>query len=537
MNTNSRYDVIIIGTGAGGGTLAHRLAHTGKKILLIERGGFLPREKENWSSDAVVLQSKYKAREAWYDKNGEEFHPGINYYVGGQTKFYGAALFRFREEDFRAIQHRDGVSPAWPLSYDDFEPYYDQAERLYHVHGERGADPTEPRTTNPFPYPALRHERRVQEVFDSLSSHGYHPFPVPLGLKLDESRPDSSLCIRCNTCDGFACLLQAKADAETIALRPALSHSNVDLLTHAKAIRLETDPTGGSVRRLIVEHEGREIALSADLFVVSCGAVNSAALLLRSVSDRHPQGLGNRSGQVGRHYMCHNNSAVLAVFPGRENHTVFQKTLAINDFYHAGRGEEYPLGHIQLMGKWDATTLRVGAPWFAPTIGLDFIARHSLDFFLTTEDLPDPNNRVMVGPKGEIHLHYTENNLESHKRLTQRFREMIATIGGEHHLLPSSLYLGKKLPIGGVAHQCGTLRFGEDPDQSVLDIHCKVHDVENLYVVDASFFPSSTAVNPALTIMANALRVGDHLCQRMGCEAAMLDDVSSGVTPTLSIVS
>jgi choline dehydrogenase-like flavoprotein len=516
-----RSDVIIIGSGAGGGTLAHHLAGTGKKILLLERGDYLRREPENWSAKAVFGQARYKAAEPWFDKNGKEFHPGIHYYVGGNTKFYGAALLRFREKDFGEIRHHGGISPAWPIAYRDLAPYYSRAEELYSVHGLRGSDPTEPPADGPYPYPAISHEPRIQELFEDLMRIGHRPFPLPLGLRVDEANPQRSACIKCQTCDGFPCLLDAKADAQTSCVDPALRHSNVRLLTGAKVERLETSATGREVTRVVVTREGRSEAYGADLVIVACGAINSAALLLRSANDRYPKGLANGSGVVGRHYMCHNNSAMLAVSI-RPNPTKFQKTLALNDFYFGSDDWEYPLGHIQMLGKSDADMLKADAPPTTPLAVLEQMARHSIDFWLTSEDLPDPNNRVEVRPDGSIGLHYTDNNVEGHKRLLAKLKGMLTEIGCENKLLPCNVYLGKKIPIGGTAHQCGTVRFGADPAASALDIHCKAHELDNLYVVDSSIFPSSTAVNPALTIIANALRVGDHLKERLGVSSSKL---------------
>lgn len=512
--SEQHYDVIIIGTGAGGGTLAHRLAPSGKRILLLERGGFLPREKDNWDTRQVFVESKYKAHETWLDKDGKPFHPGIHYCVGGNTKVYGAALFRLRKEDFGELRHHDGVSPAWPITYEDLAPYYTQAEAMYYVHGERGVDPTEPEA-EPFPYPPVSHEPRIQELYDDLRGMGLHPFPLPLGLRLDESDPVHSHCIRCNTCDGFPCLVDAKADAQVVAVQPALEHANVMLRTDAYVERLETSPTGREVSGVVVRHSGGTESLTGDIVVVACGAINSAALLLRSANDRHPNGLANGSDAVGRHYMCHNNSALLAL-SRRPNPTTFQKTLGLNDYYFRADDWEHPLGHIQMLGKSDGEMFRDDAPALVPGMALDYLAQHALDFWLTTEDLPDPDNRVLLNPDGQISLHYSENNVEAHGRLTDKLKSMLNAIGCENRLIPSALYLGKKIPIAGTAHQCGTVRFGTDPATSVLDVNCKAHDMDNLYVVDGSFFPSSSAVNPALTIMANALRVGDHLLQRLG---------------------
>ena len=514
MAHNHHFDIIIIGTGAGGGTLAYHLAPSGKRILLLERGDYLPREKNNWDSRAVFIDNKYKAKCEWEDKDGKTFHPGIHYYVGGNTKVYGAALLRFREKDFGEVRHHGGVSPAWPISYADLEPYYTKAEHLYQVHGEHGVDPTEPPASAPYRYPPVSHEPRIQELRDDFKRMGHKPFFLPLGIRLNENHPETSACIKCSTCDGYPCLVNAKSDAHITCVEPALQHSNVTLLTHAYVSRLETGPSGREVTKVHVERNGTPETYSANIVVVSCGAINSAALLLRSAHEKHPKGLANSSDVVGRHYMCHNNSALLALSK-RQNLTSFQKTLAVNDFYFRSVDWDYPMGHLQMLGKSDLEQLRSGAPSFAPGMALDAMAKHSIDFWLTSEDLPDSNNRVLLNKNGEISLHYTENNLEGHKRLTAKLKDMLNHLGCEQHLVPQNIYLGKKIPIAGTAHQCGTVRFGQDSNTSALDVNCKAHDLDNLYVVDASFFVSSTAVNPSLTIMANAMRVGDHLLERL----------------------
>ena len=308
MSANNHYDVIIIGTGAGGGTLAATLAPTGKRILLLERGGYVPREKENWSTRAVNLDGKYQTKEVWRDRDGKELHPHTNYNVGGNTKFYGAALFRLRDEDFGEIRHHGGLSPAWPISYDELEPYYTKAEQMYHVHGERGEDPTEPAASAPYPHPAVSHEPRMQQLSEDFARLGLKPFHTPLGVMLDETKPRSSKCIRCATCDGHPCLVYAKADAQVLGVDPALEFPNVELLTNTKVERLETSPSGREVSKVIVRRNGTGDEFTSDIVVASCGAINSAALLLRSANDRHPRGLANGSDTVGRHYMGHVNS-------------------------------------------------------------------------------------------------------------------------------------------------------------------------------------------------------------------------------------
>jgi choline dehydrogenase-like flavoprotein len=510
----NHYDVIIIGTGAGGGTLAYKLAPTGKRILLIERGDYVRREKENWSTKDVVALGRYNTREEWRDNKGKPLHPHTNYYVGGNTKFYGSALFRLRERDFGELRHHGGVSPAWPVRYSDMEPYYTEAERIYHVHGERGGDPTEPWASTPYPHPAVSHEPRIQQLHEDLERLGHHPFHVPLGIMLDESDPHKSKCIRCNTCDGFPCLLHAKSDAHVCCVDPALEHPNVSIMTNTLVTKLVTSDSGREVRAVHVLRDGEPMMLSADVVVASCGAINSAALLLRSANNRHPRGLANSSDMVGRHYMGHNNSILFAI-SRHVNDTVFQKTLALNDFYFCGQDFPYPMGHISFVGKFDAHMLSAGAPKLTPELTLDVMARHSLDFWMTSEDLPDPDNRVQIDRDGKIMLSYTPNNLEGHNRLVAKLKELIRHSGCEEHIIPLNAFVGDRMPLAAVAHQNGTLRFGQDPKSSVLDVNCRTHDIDNLYVVDGSFFPSSAAVNPALTIMANALRVGDHLTERL----------------------
>jgi choline dehydrogenase-like flavoprotein len=516
---STHYDFIVIGSGAGGGTLTYKLAASGKRILLIERGPYVPREKENWSTRAVNVEGRYNTKEEWLTRDGTALHPHTNYYVGGNTKFYGAALFRLRKEDFGELRHHGGVSPAWPISYDDLEPYYSAAEKLYHVHGAEGEDPTEPWRSEPFPHPAIGHEPRIQKLHDDLARLGHRPFHTPLGVKLNERDRRRSACIRCSTCDGHPCLINAKADAQTCAVDPALERPNVTLMAETYVSRLETDATGRRVTKVHTESRGVKETFSADIVVVSAGAINSAALLLRSASDRHPRGLANGSDVVGRHYMGHINSVLLAL--SREpNPTIFQKTLSLNDFYFASDDWDYPMGHISFVGKTDGITLSAGAPPLVPGMTLDLMAKHSLDFWLTSEDLPDAENRVTVNRDGRIVLAYRPNNEEGHRRLTAKLKSLLKEIDCTH-VVPRQLFVGQRIPLAGVAHQNGTIRFGSDPQSSALDANCRAHEVDNLYVVDGSFFPSSGAVNPALTIMANALRVGDHLLDRVGAKSAI----------------
>ena len=332
------YDLIIVGTGAGGGTLAYALRYSGLRILLIERGDYLPQEPENWNPRAVFDQKRYKPHETWYGADGKPFQPGVHYFVGGNTKVYGAALPRLRKEDFGAVAHEGGISPAWPISYAELEPYYRRAEEIYQVHGQPGEDPTEPPRSAPYPFPAMPHEPAIEELTGRLRANGLHPFHLPMGVDLR----DGGRCIRCKTCDGFPCQVLAKSDADVSCVRPTLASPNITLWVRTKALRVLTDPTGKQVTGIEVEKDGQKLTVQAARYVVACGAVNSTLLFLRSANSAHPNGLANKTGLVGRNYMVHNNTALMAIDPWHKNPTVFQKTVAVNDFYFKGPDFSYP---------------------------------------------------------------------------------------------------------------------------------------------------------------------------------------------------
>ncbi len=563
------YDVIVIGTGAGGGTLALHLAQAGKKILILERGPFMPQEKLNWDTQAVFLDNRYHTKEVWQDKEGKDLHPQQAYFVGGQTKVYGAAMFRMRAEDFGVIQHQGGISPAWPISYADMEPYYTQAEELFHVHGDLGTapsvpggfgssfDPTEPFHSKKYPYPALPNEPRMQTIEEDVRKLGVNTFPMPLGLKRDDTDPIASKCIRCDTCDGYPCLVHAKSDADINCIRLIMHLPNVTLMTNSLVTRLITNSEGTAVTAVEVIHSGdgksapaaspNAATYTAGLFALCAGAVNSSVVLLVSANDRHPTGLANRSDQVGRNFMYHQADALLALTNER-NEDSYTKTWGTNDFYLKDPDPTYPfpLGQVQPIGSFHYEMMKSDAPFFTPGFVLESLKHYAMPWWLTTEDLPDPENRVTIHnatplsiqsfqpgvagahPSGDtghtnecepvtdaapkrIQLSYTPNNVESFERLKDRWVGVLKKAGHATTAVPLHVYFKKRIPIEGVGHQNGTCRMGTDPTTSVLDVHCKAHDLDNLYVVDASFFVSASAVNPSLTIIANAIRIADHL--------------------------
>ena len=496
---DQRWDVIIVGSGAGGGTLARALAPTGASILILERGDFVPREAENWDPEAVWKRLRYRTTERWLDDAGREFRPYTHYCVGGNTKFWGSVLYRLRREDFEATEHADGVSPAWPIDYDTLEPYYERAERLYQVHGESGADPTEP-PRGPFPHPPVPHSEQIAALVERLRAQGLHPSPLPLGL-LNPGQPGG--CVLCDTCNSFPCREHAKSEAETCCVGPVLERDNVTLWTGAHVRRLLTDAAGERIDAVEVERRGELTRVRAPLVAVACGAVNSAALLLRSATDRRPAGLANSSGLLGARYMAHLATMLQGFHPFRKNRTVFQKTVAINDFYLRGPDTPYPLGQLQSQGRTHGVMAQSVEPR-VPLWAYDAWVARGVDWLAMTEDLPRIENRVTLAADGRIQLRYRPNNVTAHKRLVREMKRIFRRLG-------FWVVVSHSHEARNTTHQCGTACFGSDPRTSVLDPYCRTHDIENLFVVDASFFPSSAAVNPGLTIAAQALRVADHI--------------------------
>jgi choline dehydrogenase-like flavoprotein len=477
----------------GGGTAAWALAQRGIDVLVVERGEAIPKEAANLSPREVFINRRYKPAETWRDGSGRSFRPGVHYVVGGNTKVYGASLPRFRESDFGRVEHHEGISPAWPFSYADLEPYYGQAERLYNVHGATGSDPSEPWRSEPYPFEAVPHEPYVAALADRLRSAGVSPSPTSMGIDL---RPEGA-CIRCSTCDGFPCAFDAKGDSDTCALRPAIATGNVRLLTGTRVTRICTDSSPRVVSHLEAEGPDGPVRIVGDRYVIAAGAANSAALLLASANADHPTGLANSSDQVGRNFMMHNNAHIACMDLDRINEVVFQKTLQVNDWYHDG-GDGRPLGTLQMLGKVQGIMMKSWATR-VPLVALDVFAARSVEWLVMTEDLPSPDNRVTLDGDGTIRVTRTAVGTSTHRTLLRRAKQLMRKAGYD--------IIGvQPFDISMNSHMCGTLVAGNDPGRSVLDPWCRTHDVENLWVLDSGFFPSSAAMNPALTIAAQALR-------------------------------
>jgi len=489
-------DVAVIGSGMGGAMVARALAERGREVFIFERGRRLPREASNWDVAQVFQSNRYKNAENWFDSRGRQFKPGVHYYVGGNTKVYGASLPRFREADFKLYFTSDGASPEWPFSYSDLEPYYLQAEQALEVHGTPASDPTEPWRSGPYLYPAIKHEPVIQELSNSFRKQNLNPYVMPMGVDVREG----GRCILCKTCDGFPCKLGAKKDAETNGVDVAIQHG-ARLFEEARIEKMEHDEDGKRVVAAVGVIGNRPIRIEAKKFVLSAGAANSAAILLRSTSEKFPNGLANSSGLVGKNWMVHNATFVIAMNPFKKNTTSFQKTLGINDWYLNEKPKKR-LGNVQMLGKIQGEMIRGIYP-IIPRWLSKFITDHSVDLYLESEDVPSLENRVALDSAGNICIYWKPTNIAAHKALIRKTRIALWRAG-------YPFVFSKTMGIETNSHMCGTIVAGTNAHSSVLDQYCKAHDLENLYVVDASFFPSSAAMNPALTIAAQAFRVVDR---------------------------
>jgi choline dehydrogenase-like flavoprotein len=486
-------DILIVGSGMGGATCAAGLAPSGARVLILERGARLRDSAEARDPRAIFQRGVFRPQETWIDGAGQAFNPGNYYYVGGNTKLYGAVLLRYRAQDFAPIVYREGSTPGWPFAYDELERWYTLAEKLHQVHGALGFDKTEPRHSESFPFAPVPDEPAIARVRERMKGVGLHPFPLPLGIDVDRwlSRAKTPW-------DAFPDTGNGKMDAESCGLSEALRHPNVELRENAKVRRLLLEPNAKRVTGVEATVAGEQRRISAKIVILSAGAVNSAALLLAS----RDGGIANRSGAVGRHFMNHNCSAVLAIDPRTANDSVYQKTLGINDFYLDDARGGPPLGNIQLLGRVTAPVLKSNMPR-TPEWALSLLTRRSVDWYAMSEDLPNPQSRVTMNGD-QIHLDWKRSNWSAHAGLVKAFKERLRAAG-------YPIILSKPFDRRTPSHQCGTVRIGGDPKTSPLDPFCRAWDHENLLVVDASFLPTSAAVNPSLTIAAQALRVADHI--------------------------
>jgi choline dehydrogenase-like flavoprotein len=497
MTGRDDIDVVVIGSGMGGASFAAGLAPSGARILILERGERLVDRPEMRDGRAIYQRGIFRPKETWFDAAGEAFNPGNYYYVGGNTKLYGAVLIRFRAQDFAPIQYREGATPGWPFGYDELEPWYARAEALYQVRGALDQDPTEPAHSTPYPFAPVPDEPAIAAVRERLAKVGMHPFSLPLGVDIDRWLTKAK-----TPWDGFPDSDTGKMDAETCGLKAALAYDNVTMETGAKVVRLETDSAGKRIETVVYESQGETRRLNPKFVVLAAGAVNSALLLLASATGAMPRGLANRADQIGRHFMNHNSSAALAIDPFKRNDSIYQKTIGLNDFYlDDGRGGP-PLGNVQLLGKISGAILKSQLRW-APEFALDIMARHAVDFYFMSEDLPSPDSRVRLDGSRVV-LDWRPSNMSAQNGLIARMREVLRAAG-------FPIVLVKPFDRRTPSHQCGTIRMGRDSAKAAVDPYGRAFDHPNLFVVDAAVLPTSAGVNPSLTIAALALRAANHV--------------------------
>ena len=492
---NREHRIVIIGSGMGGATLAAGLAPSGVPILILERGERLKDCAEARDATAIFRHGRFLPDETWLDGAGARFNPGNYYCVGGNSKFYGAVLIRYRAEDFDPISHLGGTTSGWPLDYRDMERWYQAAEEMYRVRGALGEDPHEPQHSGGYPFPPVADEPAIADFRRRLKKIGLHPSSLPLAVDLERW-----LARAATPWDAFPDTLSGKMDAESIGIALALAHPNVELVTNARAQRLNAGPDG-RIKSVTYMHDGIAEEVQAPLFALAAGAVHSAALLLGSTDETRPNGLANGSGQVGRNFMNHNCSAILAIHPLRRNGAVYQKTLHIGDFYLGGGPRGKPLGSVQLLGKVSGPIL--ASQTRLPLSVANWVANHSVDLYAISEDLPNPKSRISLS-NGRIVLDWRRSNWNTHLALVARLKKMLRKAG---YPIVLSRPFDRRTP----SHQCGTARMGDDPRTSVVDSNCRSHDHPNLFITDASVLPTSAAVNPALSIAALALRCAGHI--------------------------
>jgi choline dehydrogenase-like flavoprotein len=496
------YDVLIVGSGAGGGTLASALAREGRRILLLERGQAMPLDDQNVADADLFRKDRYHPSERWFGPDGDPFAPQTTYALGGNSKIWGAVLERMREAEFRGHPLQEGHAPAWPIGYGDLAPYYDRAERSYRVHGRAGVDPTEPPRTADFPRPPQPIEPFLEPLRDALRRQGCRPYDLPISWSGDPEDPSG--------------------DAELFGVRPARS-AGVTIRSLACVQRLHVNPSGREVRAVEAVVDGESWLFRADVVVLAAGAVNTPAILLRSGGSHHPRGLANGSDQVGRNLMLPQLTSILQLATER-NSGRYARSLGVNDFYWGDRNVSYPLGHIQSAGGVLQDALFAESPpvlslvsRLIPDFGLERLASRSVAWWAMSSVHPDPHNKVWV--RGDqIHINYIANNREAHDRLVYRWVDTLKAVEKD----PATTVVSQapvhprgEAPISVVGYACGTCRMGEDPAASVVDASGRCHELENLYIADASIFPSCPGVGPGLTVIANSLRLADHLSGRL----------------------
>ena len=493
------YDVIVIGSGAAGGTIAGQLAASGKRILLLERGGVMPLADQNVADVDLFRKDRYHPGEQWFGTDGDPFSPQTIYALGGNTKVWGGVLERMREREFGGLPLQEGAAPDWELTYGDFAPYYERAEQLYRVHGDAGVDPTEPGRSGPYGHTPRSFEPWVVELKAALERQGTHPYALP--LTWSESAEDPT------------------GDAELFGVDLAKQLENVCVRHRVKVRRLHVNPSGTEVRAVEAEIDGHAWLFSGDLVVLAAGAINTAAILLRSATEHHSRGLSNGSDQVGRNLMKPQLTSIIQL-AAAPNSGRYGRSLGVTDYLWGDSNVSFPLGSIATGGGVLQDALFAESPpvlslvtKLMPNFGLEQLAARSVTWWAMSPVLPDAHNRVTLRGN-HLQIHYLPNNREAHDRLVYRWIDTLKKVENDplcHVVKPAPTHPRGEAPLTVMGSVCGTCRMGSNPATSVVDLQGRSHELANLYIADASVFPSCPAVGMGLTVIANALRIGDQL--------------------------
>ncbi len=493
------YNVIVIGSGAGGGTLAGQLAASGRTVLLLERGGSMPLADQNVADVDLFRKDRYHPGEQWFGTDGDPFSPQTIYALGGNTKIWGGVLERMREREFAAVPLQEGPVPGWELTYGDLAPYYERAEALYRVHGKAGVDPTEPPRNGDYPFMPKPIEPFMQELRSCLERQGTHPYDLPLSWS--ESAADPS------------------GDAELFGVDRARQAATVTVRERTRVRRLHVNPSGHEVRGVEAEIDGNTWLFSADAVVLAAGAINSAEILLRSATEHHSRGLANGSDQVGRNLMKPQLTSVIQL-AAAANSGRYARSLGITDYYWGDQNVSFPLGSIASGGGVLQDALFAESPpvlslvtKLMPSFGLEQLASRSVVWWATSAVRPDPHNRLTLRGN-HLQIHYLPNNREAHDRLVYRWIDTLKQVEADplcEVVKPAPTHPRGEAPLTVMGSVCGTCRMGSNPATSVVDLQGRCHELTNLWIADASVFPSCPSVPIGLTVIANALRIGDHL--------------------------
>ena len=493
------WDAVVIGSGLGGALAAQRLSEAGARVLVLERGRWPHRDEGDWNPRAILSDLRYRGRTPLSVRQlgDRRFHPlPMNETVGGMSVFYGGASLRLRPPDF----------DRWPFDYHDLEPFYTEAERLLGVHGAAGADPFEPPRSGPYPFASIPWSAPAERIRRAGEGLGFHPFPIPLAINF--SGAERPRCVRCNTCDGFPCAIDAKNDAAGILRRA----EGKGLTVRAGIVVSRLQIRGARIvgAEGVDQESGEAVSFEAPLFVLAAGALGSPAILLRSGIGERPDGPG-----IGRYLMRHCNAVVAGLFPFRTNpEAVFHKQVCFTDFYDEARERDgLAVGVIQDIYTPDAGVVRRAAGKVAGA----FLAKPLVDrlqnLLCVAEDEPDPANRVFLGDATDA-LGMTRIRVEHRYRKTDHDRLRLLVRRARKVLRAAGALATHVWPVSSFSHAVGTLRMGNDGDDAPLDPAGRVRGFDNLFVTDGSTFPASGGVNPSLTIAAGALRIAEGIVNR-----------------------